>query len=116
VPETHRPDTEEDIVGSLRRAARLSDDQFGHADDSGGGSNSQPTVNGLRPWTIEAAMEPLPPLAPPVETPLTESRPANQQAASGSPRFSVRVIAESVLLIVLILIAILLLVAKHSGR
>jgi hypothetical protein len=61
-------------------------------------------------------MEPLPPLAPPVETPLTETRSTMQRRTTTAPQFSGRVIAELIALIVLVVLAIVLLLAKHGGR
>lgn len=61
-------------------------------------------------------MEPLPPLAPPVETRLTETRSTAQRPATTAPQFSSRVIAELIALIVLVVVAIVFLLAKHGGR
>jgi hypothetical protein len=68
----------------------------------------------LRPWTIEAAMEPLAPLAPPVDSPLTRPAQATQATTPTASSFNMRLLAEAAALVVLVVIAILLLLLRHG--
>ena len=80
-------------------------------------ATSQREANhGLRPWTMEAAMEPLHPLAPPVDSPLSRPKPVTQSTPPAASRINSRVIVELIALIILVVVALLLLLLKNSAR